>query len=331
LSDTELQREDLGSSRALVLAVIVIALAVVGLLCPLPLQGRLSTALGDLMHAPLFAALTLSVLGWLEVARPQRLGPVWLRRCAGVCLGWLVFGIAMELFQQRLGRSAALHDVMANGLGIAGAALCHVGWRWKRERPAESWLPRSMWLTAGAMLALAWWQPLSMLRDVVAVQADFPLLASFESPMELGRFYYRDCAGSLSRQDATHRSQSLQIAYQPTAHPGATLIEMCPDWSAMRTLEMDVTLDRSAPAGGATLLVKVIDFEQLDEHDIYVGTWQLQPGVTQHLCIPRADLVVGPRTRSLNLSRIRWLDLVVVEPAQTTLVRVDAMKLTLAP
>ena len=104
----------------------VIVLVAVLLLTPLPVLGRLSTAIGDLVHAPMFAVLAfLTLWSWQAITPRTR----WTGLIARTIVVWAVlsmFGLGMEFLQDRFGRSFSRHDVIANSLGCITAGLVHL-------------------------------------------------------------------------------------------------------------------------------------------------------------------------------------------------------------
>ena len=314
--------------RLTLFAVGLVALVVAGLLTPIPFIGRIGTALGDLAHAPLFGGIALGIFCLLDRFRPLPGPGVSLAvRSMLVLVGLFAFGVAIELTQQFFGRSAAVHDAVANGLGILAATF----WVWARSFPPDRWWsPRILLSSAGFLLAIAWWNPLMILRDVVRVHWDFPMLASFESREELKRWYLRECEARLSRQDATSGNHSMEVIFQPTSYPGTTLVEMQSDWSAMKTLELDVVLDPSYSGRSVRFMLKVIDkLHQNNHEDAFRGTWTLEVGQPQRIRVTREEVVRGPDDRELDLSKVEAVDLLLLEPGETTKVRFDRLKLTL--
>ncbi|MCG8651255.1 MAG: hypothetical protein MI861_15560 [Pirellulales bacterium] len=318
-------------SRGLLLwPLLVLTLALTGLLIPIPYTGRAAVALGDLAHAPLFGGLALGILYLLEQVRPlPKTLFASLRRGVMVFLAMFTFGVGTEFLQRVLGRDAALRDAVANGLGIVAAVLWYWSLQVRRDFRDQRLIPRMLWLTCGILLSLAWWSPLRTLSDVAAMRLNFPLLASFESKTELRRFYFRQCDAVLTKRDATLGTYSMEVTYQAAPFPAATLGELVSDWSAMQTLELDVTLDETYSGDALQFMVKVLDqhHRRGDHTDTYRGQWELHPGETRHLCITRDQLLEGPDDRSLDLTKIQFVDLIVIDPGETAKLRIDALRL----
>ena len=330
LSDPDALESGRRNRGLLLFAPVCFALVIASLLIPVPFVGRVAVAIGDLVHAPLFALLTWGLLTVIERIRPLQSRLSLLVRSVVVLLALFAFGVLVEVMQAYSGRNFAIHDAVANGLGIV-AALC-VYWYSRLARLGHNeFFFRGMFVAiATAAMVVAWWSPIAILYDVVEKHRRFPLLASFESDTELQRFYFRDCEWRRTHQDATDGSHSMQVTFHPTDYPAATMIELIPDWSGMQTLELDITADDSQWDPRALVLLKVIDVHrQRGSTDMYRHRWQMRPGQRKHIRITREELADGPDTRQLDLSQIRYVELTVLDADREMTMRVDAIRLTL--
>jgi VanZ family protein len=320
-----------GHLGIILLVIATVLVAMTALLVPIPFKGRVAHAVGNMAHAPLFGGLTLGLLRLLDRFRPS--GPhgwSFAVRLALVFVGLFAFGVVIELLQHRLGRTAAMNDVIANASGILAATLWHWSRKLDRYRPEQRWFSRALLASAGFVLALAWSTPVETLRDVAAMHRKFPVLASFESRVELQRWHFNRCQAKLTRQDATSGNYAMEISYQSGSHPAATMTSLASDWSAMKTLELDAVLDASYSGKSVQFMVKVVDQLHVNGHtDAYRGQWTLEPGQPQRIRIMRDEIVNGPDTRALDLSKIHFVHLVLMESSETTRLRVDRIRLTL--
>lgn len=334
-------------SRWRVVAV-VLALAAFGLLVPLPFRHRAVGAVGDLCHAPLFGGLTWLALVWLGRWHPI-VGQPWSLswRVVGVSAGVFTLGLMAEWAQGHLGRSAAWHDAVANGWGIAAAATLF-GTQAAGRTGAGSWgwiCRAAGWAAAAVMLAFAWVGPLTVLADVLAKHRQFPLLASFESEVELQRWYFRHASASLVAQqegarqeriqreaveEVPHGRSMLRMNLRPADIAGGTLFELPADWSAMEQLKLEVRLSGEYREPTAQLLIKVADTRTADfETDVFREIIRIGRGRWQTISIPRHALSQGPDQRRLDLRRVRYLDLFLVSPVEPVELDVDHVRLTL--
>src|SRR5689334_9572244 len=102
------------------------------MLMPLPWHGRTVGAVFDLMHAPASAILAWVGFHAWRGRLPRNDTAAWLVVVA------LVFaaGIAVEIVQAWTGRSATVHDALANGFGACAA------FAWSRRMRAAPGLRR---------------------------------------------------------------------------------------------------------------------------------------------------------------------------------------------
>lgn len=316
------------STRVLVIrALIVMGIAIFLLLMPLPFEGRAWRSIGDLAHAPLFGLLAFAaLLGW------ERLNPLRddfkrrLIRSLVVIVLVSLFGATMELVQQRFQRSASWHDAMSNCLGVTAAVFIHFAWQWRRWRPARKLIPRALYIAAGCLLAIAWHTPASVIMDVVNVRRNFPLLASFESPAELQRFWFSDADGRRVQLDATDGRYSLDVVFDGEDFPRFTLVELGRDWSGMTAFEMDVVVV-SPEMGTVEFLVKILDQTRSDFNDSFSRTFELRYGEPQRIRIDCDEMVSRTVNRPLDLALIDYIDFGFIRPSDPVRLRVDRIRL----
>lgn len=316
--------------RITVIAIAAAVAILAGLLVPIPNQHRAFGAIWDLVHTPLFCGVTLGVLYLLEMIVPTGIpSRKRLARLMIVVTGVFAFGLATEFAQSLLGRRATMHDAVANGLGILAAAALYLSYWHKRQQPDKR-APRRVLIAIGFLLILcAWLHPAVRLVDMAKVHLDYPLLGSFESNAELERWYMRECKARITDRDATDGHYAMEVTYLPTAYPAATLTDLHTDWSDMKSLELDVTLDSTSPSQRVQLVIKVIDELHHNHSDTFRKQFTLVAGETTHLRMMRDEIVAGPGTRELDLSRIQYVDLLLLELDAETVIRIDSLRLTL--
>ena len=313
------------------LASFVLAAAVTGLLMPVPFVGRVSVAVGDMVHAPLFGGLALGTLVLLQLVRPiHDFNLELLLRSLLVFAIVSGLGVGIEYAQASLGRTATVHDAVSNGLGVLTAVLWYSGHLLRRLQPNRRALPWSFAISGLAMIAISWWAPVMMLRDAIAVHREFPKLASFESYAELQRLYFRECKGKLTTDHVTDGGLALEVEYEATPYPAATLVELHQDWTKVETLSIDVTLVESNSADEAHLMLKVYDREHNGMHqDTFRQNYRLVRGVPTTITINREELLGGPDDRRLNISQVLYVDLLLIKPPNPTCLVFDHMRLKL--
>lgn len=317
----------------------VLVAVLIALLIPVPFLGRIWTAIGDLVHAPMFATLALVWL-WIwqrhwplteatateqssDAAKHQ--GRRFARRGLVIWVTLTLFGIVMEGIQGMTGRSAAAHDAIANSLGVL-AAITATG-ALMLVQCNRRMIAALCGVFSVAMLGLAWTRSALIMADVIAVHHQFPLLASFESQVELTRWDHRESTARRVAQDVTDGRYALEVEFEATSSPVITLADMVPDWRGMAMLELDATLDANSPGREVMLLIKVID-----DSDDGIGAFgklvRLERGQPQRIQIPLGEFESEKAGDTMDLRKIIYLDIGPLEPGFAATIRLD--RLTLA-
>ncbi len=275
----------------MVLAILAVLCAL--LLIPFPEHhgDRWIVYLQDFAHFVLFA---LAV--FLLIFLPGRTCALSLRRAVLIVVAALGVGLLAERVQPFVGRTAGGRDVL---LGVTGgaAAVCVCAALSRR-----AWIVRLVCGASALALASAAVLPLILIRcDRQAARRAFPLLASFESRAEIGRWSVNGCRISRTRERATHGKWTLKIEVEnPDNYPGIFLTDSVLDLSRMRRLCFDAYVPGPTPL---QIWLRIDD--RMDP--VYTERFQdfrtLFPG-TNTLCVERAIAASTPSGRSLDLGRI---------------------------
>jgi hypothetical protein len=304
------------------------------LLMPLGVLTRTREALSDMVHAPAFGALALLIVTWILGRRPAAGGsqpppaaasPLWSpeKVCLAVWVGVSLFGAFSEVLQGFVGRGRSLHDALSNSLGAAAFLSAYLAAR--SERPA-----RRLRHLAVAIIALsaAWFGPLVTLADVWRQHREVPQLAGFERASELDRWILHHTRITRSRDHASEGTWAARIEFEAGPFTAVVLRMADLDWQGYDALEFDLYL----PAALATpLYLKVVDRHYNGRlHDRYDAPLVLRPGAN-HVRIPLDQIVAGPHGRALDLTRIWWLELYLIDAPRPTELWLDNLRLTQMP
>lgn len=294
-------------------ALFLAALAV--LLAPLPQLGRVSDALGDLLHVPLFALLAVLIR--------QRLPQFGVRNTPSTDIAvWLVisaFGLASEWLQQFVGREASFGDAAADVLGSAA------GLAWVSSLASES-VPRRYRarLLAALLVAAACMLPVRELYDVARQRAQMPIVASFEDVLEVSRWSARDCKLVRDREHATSGDWSLRLELRDAARPGAILRWPPRNWSRYHSLVFDAACDGNDP------LEVVVKIEDMARHgrrdDSLKSTVFLSPEMSR-FTVPLNDDAGCSSGRRIDLRRVEQLQFYARRPGRQRTLYLDSVRL----
>jgi len=166
--------------------------------------------------------------------------------------------------------------------------------------------------------------PALILVDSVMMRREEPVLASFESPLEMTRWGFGEAHATRSREHATAGAWSMKLDMDRGTYPGALLNWLIPDWSSYHALEWDTYLEPGPPLD---LVVKIEDATHNGRYeDRFHGVVRLIPG-PNHSRIELADVERGPRGRKLDLRRIRRLHLFTIRPRMPRTIYFDEIRL----
>ncbi len=259
-------------------------------------SGRISAYSQDFAHFPLFAAIA-AVLLYLWPRRRTALAK------AGVVVGLaLLIALLVEFFQPMVGRTAAFSDILLGLAGSFAAVAVYVSLR-TASRPARRWL-----VATACLLLLASALPLVlMLLDRLSASRAFPLIDSFERPVESSRWRSDGCLLERVEDYATHGRYALRLYVpdQPDRYPGAFLNDGDMDWRGFRQLNLDVFLEGEAARG---LVIRVDDRSGAPLHDRAQVVVELKPG-SNHVAIDVPSFSITPSGRTLQLQHVSGIGL----------------------
>ncbi|TVP85568.1 MAG: VanZ family protein [Thioalkalivibrio sp.] len=272
--------------------------------------GAVPPEVHALGHVAFFGVLALVLMG-LPVLQQRR----FAQRAVLVLLFILAAGIAVEVAQGFLGRSPSIRDVGLNLVGaMAGVSLF--------ARPGVQ--RRVLVGLAGALLVVMLASPMLDLADRAVAQAQFPILAEFETPLEHRRWSNGQPSDTIARAG----SRSLRIELAPGAWPsfGTHMQRSFGDWSEYAYLELSLFNpdDESLRVG-----LSIRDREHFragrSYRNRYATRLELDRGWND-VRIPIAEIRDGPQERQLDLNQIAELAIFTVDLEGPRVVFLDRVR-----
>jgi len=231
-----------------------------------------------------------------------------------------VVGVIIELVQYGIQREPDIGDVGRNLLGGLVAVVFF--------SPRRKELGRGTLLSARLLIVLLVALPVSSLlmtlSDEQHSRSNFPMLASFESRGELGRWsggasFFR------SDQQAAHGNYSLRVDLGTEQYSGVSLGYLEGDWSGFHILSVDLF---NAGPSMLSLTLRVHDKQHSRSkqllQDRFNRSFLLKPG-WNHLDIPLQDIAVAPQSRAMDLSAIENLAFFVIAEKVETTIYIDQL------
>jgi len=248
-------------------------------------------------HVPLFmvvAAMVLWILDWKNWPLTSLMNYI----LTGLISCILSF-ITEVLQQITPGRSFELNDIIHDIMGCTIFLL--LIYQYRRNVQKKTSLVLS--LTAVLLLILAAMPFIIVSLDEIRAGRDFPLLASFETDSELGRWKIEE---KFERTPlySTHRQHALRVDLSPGLYPGVSLNYPPRNWKGYDTLTFDAFLEGADPLA---LTVRINDLAHNEEYeDRYNRTFTLQSGPNQ-LSISLSEVEHAPKGRLMDMEHISIL------------------------
>jgi VanZ family protein len=298
-------------TRRLVLLSVFVVVAATLLLVPLPIaETYAGRTIENAGHTPLFFVGTLFVLAILR--QDFGIGGVRLYALAGL-LGALT-GVLSEILQTPFNRDASWEDVTADCVGVLLALAVYAT---LRPREVNRRVTRAAALLIVGGCLVAYLAPIvSMVRAYVHRDGQFPVLARFDSPVEL----YWIVGFGIKREI---RDDVLDIEFDAAQFPGLSFHEPVPDWRRFTTLAVDVE-------NPETRLLKL----GVRVHDIGHGRaffdrfnrgFELAGGERRTLRVPLEEIRHAPRNRLMNMAEISDVTLFRVHDSPSQHMRLHSM------
>ncbi len=316
-----------GRNRLLIVAIFVGVIAVIGLLVPLPSHSRAINRTADFVHLPLFALLT-----YLAIRLSDRyVSASWFTRLL-TTLGIVFASACAELIQSRLGRTASIHDLIANATGASSAFLFAISkpWHWSLKCVIQ--------IAAVAACLFIMSGPARSLLDIWQIYRSGDQLATFQSRVELERWYIRSAFVKTIRSPFTQFSASFPRAMNAKLVPGelptVQLQQLNRNWTGYASLQFDIARpprdhNDVVPPRPLTMQLRIAD-EAGDFSDCqtFVTTYELLPGDCRRITIPITEIKDQPACRPLNLEQIRFLEFMALELDHPAMLQLGNIRLT---
>lgn len=305
-------------------AVLAAGSAVLAALAILPSHQntRRFDALLDAGHVPAYALF--AVVAWWAIRSVRWFSDRWTSVLAFGVAG--LVGAGTELLQYFGPRNADLGDL---GRDLAGAAAGLLLVAAATGIPfAARWARGVLAVLAFSIGALALVPVGLVFRDYAARDAAFPMMLDFEARFELRFLELRDAwLAAVPRPEpfaGEHDEHAGLVTYLPAGLPALMLREVVADWSAYDRFVFEAVVPDTS---GLELLVRIDDQAHGGRYgDRFDARFSLDPGHNR-ISIDLTDIERAPRSRAMDLRRMRSVTFFLDEPSERTRLYLDRVRL----
>lgn len=252
----------------------------------------------NLGHIPLFAIVAAMVLWSLD--RNYH----FHTRGKTYVLAFILsagFALASEIIQQFTPERTFQFGDILNDL-IGSGSLLLVSYQYTRRLARRT---RASMIAVVIISLLAASMPvLAAAAEEMRTMREFPLIASFETRLELKRWVPKEGVLKRVEMHVTHGAHSLNVVFSPGLYPGITMSNPPRNWQGYSTLTFDAYLEGKR---SMALSVCINDREDIEKYeDRYNQTFILSPGPNV-LTIPLVEVEHAPKGRLMNMKHISVL------------------------
>lgn len=282
------------------------------------LKHRLIKDIWDVGHLVLFGLLSYSYFNRPTKARVSIVYKMVFT--TGACL---ILGAATEALQllvhREFSRGDIINDVIGGYLGLLSLSILD-----KRQA-------LTCRITATVILVLLLAAGLRNMGkhsfDEINMRKQFPVLASFESKLEIERWEHKLVNLKLSQQYIKSGLYSLEVEYLRGRYPNILLKHFKPDWSGYNKLEFSVYNPSHQELKFA---INVYDRKYIKDgrkyNDSFSKSVTFKPG-WNNIGISLQDIIKVPGGRSMNIHRIQGFSLFADRLEQPVTIYIDDLHL----
>jgi len=272
----------------------------------------------DLGHILFFSIATILLYRSL---RSKKTG--WSERNVLVVLFFCILGlgITVELLQMLTsGRQPDPFDVARNQIGcLAGFALVTLG-------SNVSWLKPYRCVVAVGLLIACWPLARSLMDEQIA-QAQFPVLANFETPFERLRWVSPKQL-KIEKGRASNGKRAMRVQLSTSQYSGTSLFYFPGDWTGYRVLHFDVYNPREEEL---TLHCRIHDKHHWKSRGVFADRFHQKFRLMQGWNTFQIDLSAvkeAPATRTMDMQQIESFGLFVIKQSQPHTIYIDNVYLS---
>ena len=237
-----------------------------------------------------------------------------------------VLGGLIEVVQYLIGRYMEWQDLFTDMLGALFGYLAVLFSLPVDRRPVAR--PVILLLSITVLL-IAFYPVFYIVNDNLIVEADFPVIADFESEASLARWDNNHVGRfELDPQLYIEGQSSVYIEFEKGEYPDVSLLAIYPNWSHYQFLNLSIHNDQNE-----NLEIELKIYDQVhrqtgyDYHDRFNHEINLRPGWNK-LKIKLLDIFNSPQARSMDLENIVGFSLFLYDPKESKSIHIDNIYLS---
>lgn len=281
-------------------------------------EQRLIKDIWDAGHLALFALLSYSYF-----SRPGQARVSTTRKIVFTTIAGLLLGIAIEVSQLFVHREFSTDDIINDVIG-GYLGLLSLGILDKQRTLSYRIIATVIF---AVFLAVGLRNLEKHLFDEFNMRKQFPVLADFESRLEIERWDHKLADLKLSQKYVKSGLYSLEVAYLRGRYPNISLRHLRSDWSDYNKLVFSVYNPNHQEL---LFVVNVYDKQHIKNGRKYKDRFSrsvlFKPG-WNNIEIPLQEIINAPGHRSMNIQQIKGVSIFTDRLEQPVTIYIDDVRL----
>jgi len=270
--------------------------------------------LWDLGHIVLFALLFTIALRDSKWLNQEKL----LVQFGLIFIFTIILGLIIEGIQLLVGRTGEFIDVWRNLVGTLLAFVYS-----KNISGIKQNLLRSARVIVIIFMLLAAWSLIKAVTDEIQAQIDFPVIADFENPFEIEKWYGQSYI-TINKERVTQGSNSLKSELLTIKYSGISISYFPTDWHNYSKLKFSVYSESDEPL---KLTCRMHDKEHNNSYtDRFNKTFRFDKGWNE-ISINLEDVINAPISRKMDITEMKNFALFAIELQKRKTIYFDYLRL----
>jgi VanZ family protein len=235
----------------------------------------------------------------------------------------LVIGTAIEViqifFHREFSRSDIINDVLGGYIGLLALIALNKQQTLKLKTTAV--------ILALLCFAVGFRDMERHLLDELNMHQQFPVLADFETELEMSRWENNLTALKRSQEFVKTGEHSLKVSYLPGRYPNISLEHFKNNWSGYKTLSYSIY---NPSHETRSFEIKVYDQKNINRSRSYNDRFNHKITIASGwntFDIPLNDIISAPKNRSMNIQKIKGFSLFTDRLEQPVTIYIDNIHL----
>jgi hypothetical protein len=229
-----------------------------------------------------------------------------------------ILGSLIEVIQLYIGRTYEFVDVWRSIVGsLLGIVFS------KEFKNVKPYIIKTARVFVLLLLLIATWPLIKSLTDETQAKIDFPIIADFENPFELEK-WYGHCYATINDEFVFHGNNSLKAELLTVKYSGFSISYFPTDWQGYSTIKFNLYLPT---ADSLRLTCRIHDVEHNNQfNDRFNKSFYIKQGWNE-ITFDLQDVIKAPENRKMDITNIKTFAVFAISLKQRKTIYFDFLRL----